>query len=85
MLLSKKECMKCNRGLMRLQQDAFSTYFACMTCGATMVTRCPHCDAPSIAIDMGPPSPKVYCRACECANGELAAEECSYRKVKFVV
>ena len=61
MLLSKNECMKCNRGMMRLQQDAYSTYFTCMTCGATMVTRCPHCETPSIAIDMSPPSPTVYC------------------------
>lgn len=85
MLLSKNECMKCNRGMMRLQQDAYSTYFTCMTCGATMVTRCPHCETPSIAIDMSPTSPTVYCRACECANAELAAAACSYEPVRAVI
>ncbi len=85
MLLSKNECMKCNRGMMRLQQDAYSTYFTCMTCGATMVTRCPHCKTPSIAIEMSPPSPTVYCRGCECANAELAAEECSYEPITVAI
>lgn len=85
MLLSKNECMKCNRGMMRLQQDAYSTYFTCMTCGATMMTLCPHCKTPSIAIDMTPPSPSVYCRGCGCANGELAAEECSYELIKVAL
>ena len=80
-MLSKSECMKCNRGMMRLQQDAYSTYFTCVTCGATKVTRCPHCETPSIAIDMSPPSPTVYCRACECANAKLAAAECSQGQV----
>lgn len=77
MLMSKNECMKCNRGMMRLQSDPYSTYFTCITCGATMVTRCPHCDTPSIAIDMSSQYPVIHCRACECANGELASKECS--------
>ena len=77
MLMSKNECMKCNRGMMRLQSDAYSTYFTCITCGATKVTQCPHCETPSIAIDMSDRSPIIYCRSCECANGELALEECS--------
>lgn len=85
MLLSKKKCMKCNRGMMRLQQDAYSTYFTCVTCGATMPTRCSHCNTPSIAIDMSPPSPTVYCRGCECANAELAAEECSKEPIKIAI
>ena len=81
MLLSKKQCTKCNRGIMRLQQDVYSTYLTCVTCGATMATRCPHCDTPSVSIDMSKPSPKVYCRACECMNSELALSECSYERV----
>ena len=85
MLLSKNECMKCNRGMMRLQQDAYSTYFTCMTCGATMVTRCPHCDSPSIAIDLSQEAPIIYCRACECANSELADEVCSKERVAAAV
>jgi predicted RNA-binding Zn-ribbon protein involved in translation (DUF1610 family) len=85
MLLSKNKCMKCNRGMMRLQQDVYSTYFACITCGATIVTRCPHCETPSIAIDFSQGHPIVYCRACECANAELAESECSYERVGFQV
>lgn len=85
MLLSKNECMKCNRGMMRLQQDAYSTYFSCVTCGATMVTRCPHCETPSISIDFSDRQPKVYCRACECANADLANEECDYQKVPIAI
>lgn len=76
MLMSKNVCMKCNRGMMRLQSDAYSTYFTCITCGATMVTRCPHCETPSIAIDMSNQTPVIYCRSCECSNGELAQQEC---------
>ena len=77
MLMSKNECMKCNRGNMRLQSDAYSVYFTCMTCGATLVTRCPHCKTPSIAIDMSKPVPTIRCRSCECVNGKLALAECS--------
>ena len=83
MLLSKNECPKCNRGVMRLQQDAYSTYFTCITCGASMVTKCPHCDAPSIALDLSKGSPVIYCRACECSNSELAMMECSYQPVSI--
>ena len=85
MLLSKNECMKCNRGMMRLQQDAYSTYFTCMTCGATMITRCPHCDAPSIAIDLSQETPLIYCRSCECANADLAAPECAQEPVRVAI
>ncbi len=85
MLLSKNECMKCNRGMMRLQQDAYSTYFSCVTCGATLVTRCPHCETPSISIDFSDQQPKVYCRACECSNADLANEECDYQKVPVAI
>ncbi len=85
MLLSKNECMKCNRGMMRLQQDAYSTYFTCITCGATMVTRCPHCGTPSIAIDLSQQTPSIYCRACECSNADLANAECSYKPVSVAI
>ncbi len=85
MLMSKNECMKCNRGMMRLQSDAYSTYFTCITCGATLVTRCPHCETPSIAIDMSEPSPVIHCRSCECANGELARQECSNVRMPLAI
>ena len=85
MLMSKNLCMKCNRGMMRLQSDAYSTYFTCITCGATMVTQCPHCGTPSIAIDMSNPTPIIYCRSCECANGELAQQECANKQMPVAV
>ena len=85
MLLSKNECMKCNRGMMRLQQDVHSTYFTCITCGATVVTRCPHCETPSISIDLSKSQPIIYCRACGCANGELANAECSYEPITVAI
>ncbi len=85
MLMSKNECMKCNRGMMRLQSDVYSTYFTCMTCGATMVTRCPHCQTPSIAVDVSQQSPIIRCRGCECVNGELAKQECSGAPVMVAV
>ncbi len=85
MLLSKIECMKCNRGMMRLQSDAYSTYFSCMTCGATLVTRCPHCQTPSISIEMGFDHPIIRCRSCECENGELGMKECSRQPVAVAV
>ena len=85
MLLSKNQCPKCDRGVMRLQQDAYSTYFSCITCGASMVARCPHCQTPSIALNMQESGPVIYCRACECANAELASKECSYVPVSIAV
>ncbi len=85
MLMSKNRCMKCNRGNMRLQSDAYSVYFACITCGATMVTRCPHCETPSIAVDMSQPVPIIRCRSCECENGELANPECSHATVAIAL
>ncbi len=85
MLMSKNVCMKCNRGMMRLQSDAYSTYFTCITCGATMVTQCPHCETPSIAIDMSNQTPVIYCRSCECANGELAQQECVNKQMPVAV
>ncbi len=85
MLLSKTLCPKCTTGVMRLQQDAFSTYFTCITCGASMVTKCPHCDAPSIALDLTNGNPVIYCRACECSNADLASAECSYEPVAIAL
>ena len=85
MLLSKNECPKCTSGVMRLQQDAYSAYFTCITCGASMVTRCPHCEVPSIAVDLSNGAPVIYCRACECSNADLASEECSYTPAAFAV
>ncbi len=81
MLLSKNVCPKCTTGVMRLQQDAYSTFFTCITCGASMVTRCPHCETPSIAIDLSKGAPVIYCRSCECANADLALVECSYEPI----
>ena len=85
MLLSKNACPKCTTGVMRLQQDAYSTYFTCITCGASMVTKCPHCDAPSIALDLTNGSPVIYCRACECSNAALASPECSYEPLAIAL
>ena len=81
MFMSKNECIKCNRGILRLQWDVFSTYFTCITCGATVPTKCPHCDMPSIAVEFNGESPKIRCRSCGCANGQLATEECDHQQV----
>ncbi len=76
MFMSKNVCKKCNRGILRLQWDIYSTYFSCITCGASVPTKCPHCDMPSIAVEVNDDSIKIWCRSCECANGELAVAEC---------
>ena len=85
MLLSKNECPKCNRGVMRLQHDVYSTYFTCVTCGASIVTRCPHCETPSIAVNYSDVGPVIFCRACECSNRDLATAECSYIPIAATV
>ncbi len=85
MLLSRTRCMKCERGFLRLQADMHSTYFTCITCGARMVTRCPHCGTPSIALDMDHETPVIRCRGCECSNAQLAEEECAGEHLRIAV
>ena len=85
MLLSNKQCPKCTTGVMRLQQDVYSTYFTCITCGASIVTRCPHCDTPSITLSFNEGAPVIRCRACECSNAELALSKCSHERVALAV
>ena len=84
-LWSKTGCPKCGVGKLRLQMDAYSTYVACISCGARIPAQCPHCKTPSIAIDHYSEVPTVLCRSCECANGALASAVCQAVAVNAAV
>ena len=82
-MFSKAKCIRCN-GTLKLQSDAYGTFFSCFACGTEIEAKCPHCATESILVRPGYRGLSVSCKVCGCANGMLAAEVCAKTEQEVV-
>lgn len=82
-MFSTAKCRRCN-GILKVQSDAYGTFFTCVTCSFEFEAKCPHCATESILVRPGLRGLSVSCKNCGCVNGMLASQVCAKVEAEMV-